>query len=194
MIKAVAMLKGLGWKMRLCTCNQSSNQMKLSAVQMSLGLFSEILQEKEALCIRIDNVVTEFYLRRWRTKREMFQLPRKVRKLLTQLGIRIQTQHIPGVRSQILDIMSRMEISEDQKLDQAILQIASEQLQIFTTIDGFANRTNKQQKIYCKQAIEAVNNEPYSLGESGSDSDTRSNNDTERTETISGRPSRSKDN
>ncbi|KAA6352893.1 MAG: hypothetical protein EZS28_051580 [Streblomastix strix] len=118
---------------------KSSNQRELCAVMISMRHFSQLLQEEEALCIRTENTVTEFCLRRWRTKGEMLPLLRKERRLVTQLGIKVQTEHIPGIHNQITNSLGNMEVSGDCKLNPAVFQIACQKLQIFPTLDSFAN-------------------------------------------------------
>jgi ribonuclease HI len=61
---------------------KSSNQRELSAVLMSLRHFATNLLEEDALCIRTDNTVTEYCLRKWRTRGIMLPLLRKVRRVV----------------------------------------------------------------------------------------------------------------
>ncbi|KAA6379781.1 MAG: putative reverse transcriptase, partial [Streblomastix strix] len=144
---------------------KSSNQRELSAVLMSLRHFTKTIQEKKSLCIRTDNTVAKFCLWKWKTKGMMLPLLRKMRRLVTQLGIQIQTEHIPGVQNQITDSLGRMSICGDYQLDPQVLYKACQKLQIYPTIDGFANRINKQRRRYCSwlQDNNAVEQDVFNL-------------------------------
>jgi hypothetical protein len=116
---------------------------------MGMRRFSNILMKEEGLCIRTDNTVTEYCLRKWKGKGKLLPLVRKVRILVKKLTIRIQMEHIMGINNSIADSLSRMEISGDYKLDPEVLKMACKTLNIYPSIDGFAQRTNRQRIRYC---------------------------------------------
>ncbi|KAA6353046.1 MAG: hypothetical protein EZS28_051426 [Streblomastix strix] len=116
---------------------------------MGMRQFRGILKDQKALLIRTDNTVTEYNVRRLRGKGDLLPLMRKLRILIMELGLTIQTEHISGQQNTTADIFGRIEINGKYKLDPDVLRKACTALGIRSTINGFSTRTNKQRKRYC---------------------------------------------
>ncbi|KAA6387773.1 MAG: hypothetical protein EZS28_016699 [Streblomastix strix] len=83
------------------------------------------------------------------SKGDLLSLVGKLKLLTMELGLTIQTEHIPGVQNRTKNTLIGMMIRRDYKLNPDILRKACMELKIWPTIDGFASRTNKQRRRYC---------------------------------------------
>lgn len=68
------------------------------------------------MMINTDNMVTEWCIRRWRAKKEMLQIIRKIRMFALERDIHLMTQHIPGMNNKVADSLSRMSMVGDYQV------------------------------------------------------------------------------
>ncbi|KAA6366725.1 MAG: hypothetical protein EZS28_037749, partial [Streblomastix strix] len=98
---------------------------------------------------RTDNVVTEFAIRKWKTKGELLQLARKIRQEAIDQDLQLITKHLPGVRNKKADALSRLTRIGDYTVKKEYLYPALAELELNVWLDAFATRTNKRLDEYC---------------------------------------------
>jgi hypothetical protein len=124
----------------------SSNQRETAAVLRGLLYFRELLRHEKirAMTIKSDNAATVCNLQRQGAGIALLQMTRQIFKLLQQLDIRIAVAHIPGKDNDLVDALSRMEVTGDYELKAEFFERGLAVLGASPTVDLFAhNRNNK---------------------------------------------------
>ncbi|KAA6394499.1 MAG: hypothetical protein EZS28_009975 [Streblomastix strix] len=142
---------------------KSSNWGQLAAVLMGVRKLRAFILRNSCLVIRTDNVVTEFAIRKWKTKGELLQLARKIR--------------------QEADALSRLARIGDYAVKKEYLYPALAELELNDWLDAFATRTNKLLEEYCSlftrpssirpQRIQLKLEEPEAIATSTNSADTQ---------------------
>jgi hypothetical protein len=124
----------------------SSNQRESMAVLLAIRSATNTLQARgvKALKLLSDNSVTIANLRRRRASTPLLRITRQIFLSLDSLGITIMPVHLPGVKNNVADALSRLELSGDYQMIPAVLSNALSLLRSKCTIDMFAAPWNAQ--------------------------------------------------
>ena len=122
----------------------SSNQRETAAVLRSLHNFKPLLAAAgiHAMTVRSDNSATVCNLERRGVGLPLLHLTREIFKILTELDLRLKVVHLPGKQNELVDALSRMEISGDYSLLHPVYQRGIAALQVNPTTDLFDHRLN----------------------------------------------------
>ncbi|KAA6365577.1 MAG: hypothetical protein EZS28_038897 [Streblomastix strix] len=96
----------------------------------------------QSLAIRSDNSTAVFDIRKWRASTSLIKEIKQVHQTIEKLGIQIQITHLPGVKNEITDALSRLQRAGDYKLKEKILKHACLQMNLNPTIDLFSQNFN----------------------------------------------------
>ncbi|KAA6367497.1 MAG: hypothetical protein EZS28_036975, partial [Streblomastix strix] len=96
----------------------------------------------QSLAIRSDNSTAVFDIRKWRTSTSLIKEIKQVHQTIEKLRIQIQITHLPGVRNEIADALSRLSKAGDYKLKEKIFRQTCLQMNLNPTIDLFSQHFN----------------------------------------------------
>ena len=102
----------------------SGNQREAAAVLRSLHNFKRLLASAEihAMTVRSDNAATVCNLERQGAGLPLLHLTREIFKILTELDLRLKVVHLPGKQNELVDALSRTEISNNYSLSHSAYQ------------------------------------------------------------------------
>ncbi|KAA6368459.1 MAG: hypothetical protein EZS28_036015 [Streblomastix strix] len=83
-----------------------------------------------------------FDIRKWRASTSLIKEIKQVHQTIEKLGIQIQITHLPGVRNEIADALSRLSRAGDYKLKEKIFRQICLQMNLNPTIDLFSQHFN----------------------------------------------------
>jgi hypothetical protein len=124
----------------------TSNQRETIAVLRSLRYFRPVLQAAgiSAMTVKSDNAPTVCNLQRQGAGLNLLQLTRAIFRILEKLDIRLHVAHIPGKENELVDALSRMEVTGDYELRQEVFSRAIQLLGVIPTVDLFAHARNRK--------------------------------------------------
>jgi hypothetical protein len=124
----------------------TSNQRETSAVLRALKYFRPELAAARvsAITVRSDNAPTVCNLQRQGAGLALLQLTRAIFRILQGMDIRLHVAHIPGRENEMVDSLSRMEVTGDYALKQEVFNRTLLMLQVLPTVDLFAHRFNNK--------------------------------------------------
>ncbi|KAA6371781.1 MAG: hypothetical protein EZS28_032693 [Streblomastix strix] len=96
----------------------------------------------QSLAIRSDNSTAVFDFRKWRASTSLIKEIKQVHQTIEKLGIQIQITHLPGVRNEIADALSRLSRAGDYKLMENIFKQICLQMNLNPIIDLFSQHFN----------------------------------------------------
>ncbi|KAA6384379.1 MAG: putative Transposon Tf2-6 polyprotein, partial [Streblomastix strix] len=130
------------WKKR--QAKLSSNNREIKAITQGLRSFDKTLKNLriQSLTIRSDNSTAVFDIRKWRASTSLIEEIKQVHQTIEKLGIQIQITHLPGVRNEITDSLSRQSRAGDFKLKEKIFRQTCLQMNLKSTIDLFSQHFN----------------------------------------------------
>ncbi|KAA6395502.1 MAG: hypothetical protein EZS28_008976, partial [Streblomastix strix] len=140
-LEMIAMAHGT-WNKR--QTKLSSNSREIKAITQSLRSFAKTLKNLrvQSLAIRSDNSTAVFDIRKWRASSSLIKEIKQVHQTIEKLGIQIQITHLPGVRNEIADALSRLSRAGDFKLKEKIFRQTCLQMNLNLTIDLFSKHFN----------------------------------------------------
>ncbi|KAA6397766.1 MAG: hypothetical protein EZS28_006703 [Streblomastix strix] len=105
---------------------------------------SQVLKNScvQSLAIRSDNSTAVFDIRKWRVSTSLIKEIKQVHQTIERLGIQIQITHLPGVKNEIADTLSRLSRAGDYKLKEKIFQQTCLQMNLNLIIDLFSQHFN----------------------------------------------------
>ncbi|KAA6360229.1 MAG: hypothetical protein EZS28_044243, partial [Streblomastix strix] len=88
----------------------TSNNREIKAITQGLRSFAKTLKslQIQSLAIRSDNSTAVFDIRKWRASISLIKEIKQVHQTIEKLGIQIQITHLPGVKNEIADALSRL--------------------------------------------------------------------------------------
>ncbi|KAA6357861.1 MAG: hypothetical protein EZS28_046611 [Streblomastix strix] len=100
----------------------SSNNREIKAITQGLRSFAKTLKNLriQSLAIRSDNSTAVLDIRKWRASTSLIKEIKQVHQTIEKLGIQIQITHLPGVKNEIADALSRLSRAGDYKLKEEI--------------------------------------------------------------------------
>ncbi|KAA6385265.1 MAG: hypothetical protein EZS28_019206 [Streblomastix strix] len=100
----------------------TSNNREIRAITQGIRSFAKTLKNLrvQSLAIRNDNITAVFDIRKWRASTSLIKEIKQVHQTIEKLGIQIQITHLPGVRNEIADALSRLSIVVDYELKENI--------------------------------------------------------------------------
>ncbi|KAA6398233.1 MAG: hypothetical protein EZS28_006240 [Streblomastix strix] len=115
----------------------TSNNRKIKAITQGLRSFAKTLKNSrvQSLAIRSDNSTAVFDIRKWSASTSLIKEIKQIHKTIEKKGIQIQTTHLPGVKNEIADALSRLSSAGDYKLKEKIFQQTCLQMNLNPTID-----------------------------------------------------------
>ncbi|KAA6370693.1 MAG: hypothetical protein EZS28_033779, partial [Streblomastix strix] len=96
----------------------------------------------QSLAIRSDNSTAVFDIKKWRASTSLIKETKQVHQTIEKLGIQILITHLPGVRNEIADALSRLSRAGDYKLKEKIFRQICLQMNLNPTIDLFSHHFN----------------------------------------------------
>ncbi|KAA6364048.1 MAG: putative reverse transcriptase, partial [Streblomastix strix] len=122
----------------------SSNNREIKAITQGLRSFAKALKNSrvQSLAIRSDNSTAVFDIKKWRASTSLIKEIKQVHQTIERLGIQIQITHLPGVRNEIADALSRLSRAGDYKLKEKIFRQTCLQMNLNPTIDLFSQHFN----------------------------------------------------
>ncbi|KAA6368720.1 MAG: putative reverse transcriptase, partial [Streblomastix strix] len=122
----------------------TSNNREIKAITQGLRSFAKTLKslQIQSLAIRSDNSTAVFDIRKWRASTSLIKEIKQVHQTIEKLGIQIQITHLPGVKNEIADALSRLSRAGDYKLKEKIFQQTCLQMNLNPTIDLFSQHFN----------------------------------------------------
>ncbi|KAA6368646.1 MAG: hypothetical protein EZS28_035829 [Streblomastix strix] len=131
------------------TCNKrqvklSSNSREIKAIIKGQRSFAKTLKNLrvQSLAIRNDNSTAVCSIRKWRASISLIKEINQVYQTTEKLGIQIQINHLPSVKNEIADTLSRLSRAGDYKLKEKIFRQTCLQMNLNQTIDLFSQRFN----------------------------------------------------
>ncbi|KAA6371998.1 MAG: putative Transposon Tf2-6 polyprotein [Streblomastix strix] len=137
----IAMAHGT-WKKR--QAKLTSNNREIKAITQGLRSFTKTLKNLriQSLAIRSDNNTAVFDIRKWRASTSLIKEIKQVHQTIEKLGIQIQITHLPGVKNETADALSRLSRAGDYKLKEKIFKQTCLQMNQNPTIDLFSQHFN----------------------------------------------------
>ncbi|KAA6395236.1 MAG: hypothetical protein EZS28_009237 [Streblomastix strix] len=122
----------------------TSNSTEIKAITQGLRSFVKVLKSSriQSLPIRNDITTAVFDIRKCRASISLIKEIKQVHQTIEKLGIQIQITHLPGVRNEIADALSRLSRAEDYKLKEKIFQQICFQMNLNPTIDLLSQHFN----------------------------------------------------
>jgi hypothetical protein len=108
-----------------------------------------LVKEGSDVLVRTDNTNVEYNVNKKRAGVRMRKMVKEFLQWLDQKQIRVQCKHIPGVRNEVADALSRLSKSGDYSLRPGMLARAEEMLGEAAEVDLLARRQNAQKRRYC---------------------------------------------
>ncbi|KAA6374217.1 MAG: putative Transposon Tf2-6 polyprotein [Streblomastix strix] len=123
----------------------TSNNREIIAITLGLRCFAKTLKNLrvQSLAIRSDNSTAVFDIRKWRASTSLIKEIKQVHQTIERLEILIQITHLPGVKNEIADALSRLSRAGNYKLKEKIFQQTFLQMNLNPTIDLFSQHFNK---------------------------------------------------
>ncbi|KAA6383734.1 MAG: hypothetical protein EZS28_020732, partial [Streblomastix strix] len=124
----------------------TNNNREIKAITQGLRSFSKTLKNSrlQSQAIRCDNSTAVYEIRNWRSSLLLIKQIKLVHLQKEKLGIQIQISHLPGVRNEIADVLSRLSRAGEYKLKEMIFQQTCLQMNLNPTIDLFSQHFNNQ--------------------------------------------------
>ncbi|KAA6395159.1 MAG: hypothetical protein EZS28_009317 [Streblomastix strix] len=140
-LEMIAMAHGT-WNKR--QAKLSSNNRENKAITNGLRSFAKTLKnlQVQSLAIRSVNSTTVFDNRKRRASISLIIEIKQVHQTIEKLGIQIQFTHLPGVRNEIADALSRLSRAGDYKLKEKIFKQICLQMNLNPKIDLFSQHFN----------------------------------------------------
>ncbi|KAA6350100.1 MAG: hypothetical protein EZS28_051906, partial [Streblomastix strix] len=140
-LEMIAVAHGTGNKRQ---AKLSSNYREIKAITQGLRSFAKTLKNLRvrSLAIRSDNSTAVFDIRKWRASTSLIKEIKQVHQTTEKLGIQIQITHLPGVKNEIADALSRLSGAGDYKLKEKIFRQTCLQMNLNLTIDLFSQYFN----------------------------------------------------
>ncbi|KAA6403418.1 MAG: hypothetical protein EZS28_001046 [Streblomastix strix] len=125
----------------------TSSNREIKAITQDLRSFAKVLKNSrvQSMKIRNDNSTAVFDIWKWRASTSLIKEIKQVHQTIEKLGIQIQITHLPGVRNEIADALSRLPIARDYKLKEKIFQQTCLQTNLNSTIDTLYQNFNNLQ-------------------------------------------------
>ncbi|KAA6357844.1 MAG: hypothetical protein EZS28_046628, partial [Streblomastix strix] len=122
----------------------TSNNREIKAITQGLRSFAKTLKNLrvQSLAIRSDNSTAVFDIRKWRASTSLIKEIKQVHKTIEKLGIQIQITHLPGVKTEIADALSRLSRAGVYKLKEKIFRQTCLQMNLNPTTDLFSQYCN----------------------------------------------------
>ncbi|KAA6399441.1 MAG: hypothetical protein EZS28_005039 [Streblomastix strix] len=122
----------------------SNNNREIKAITQGLRSFAKTLKNSrvQSLAIRSDNSTAVFNIRKWRETSTMIKEIKQVNQSIEKQGIQIQITHLPGVKNEIADALSRLLRAGDYKLTKNIFQQTRFPMNLNQAIDLFSQHFN----------------------------------------------------
>ncbi|KAA6359614.1 MAG: hypothetical protein EZS28_044859 [Streblomastix strix] len=122
----------------------TSNNREIKAITQGLRSFAKTLKNSrvQSLAIRSDNSTAIFDIRKWRASTSLIKEIKKVHQTIEKLRIQIQITHLPGVKNEIADALSRLSKAGEYKLKSKIFQQTCLQMNLNPTINLFSQHFN----------------------------------------------------
>ncbi|KAA6374269.1 MAG: hypothetical protein EZS28_030203 [Streblomastix strix] len=117
---------------------------EIKAIIQDLRSFAKTLKNLrvQSLAIRSDNSIAVFDIRKLRTSISLIKKIKQIHQTIEKLGIQIQITHLPGVRNEIADALSRLSKAGDYKLKEKIFRQTYLQMNLNPIIDLFSQHFN----------------------------------------------------
>ncbi|KAA6310565.1 MAG: hypothetical protein EZS28_056291, partial [Streblomastix strix] len=130
------------WNKRQAKLTSSKREIK--AITQGLRSFAKILKNSRAqsLAIRSENSTAVFDIRKQRISISLIRKIKQVHQTIEKLGIQTQITHLPGVKNEITDALSRLSRAGDYKLKEKIFQQICLRMNLNPTIDLFSQYFN----------------------------------------------------
>ncbi|KAA6375674.1 MAG: putative Transposon Tf2-6 polyprotein [Streblomastix strix] len=144
----------------------TSNSREIKDITQGLRSFAKTLKNSrvQSLAIRSDNSKAVFDIKKWRASTSLIKKIKQVRQTKEKLRIQIQITHLPGVKNEIADALSRLSRAGDYKQKEKIFQQICLPMNLNPTIDLFSQHFNNLPprfmstiKGHGKIAIDALN-------------------------------------
>ncbi|KAA6364129.1 MAG: putative reverse transcriptase [Streblomastix strix] len=122
----------------------SNNNREIKAITQGLRSFAKTLKNLrvQSLAIRSDNSTAVFDFRKCRASTSLIKEIKQVHQTIEKLGIQIQITHLPGVKNEIADVLSRLSWAGDYKLKEKIFLQTCRQMNLNPKIDLFSQYFN----------------------------------------------------
>ncbi|KAA6371077.1 MAG: hypothetical protein EZS28_033399 [Streblomastix strix] len=106
-LEMIAMAHGI-WNKRYAKL--TSNNREIKAITQGLQSFAKTLKNLriQSPAIRSDNSTAVFDIRKWRASTSLIKEIKQIHQTIEKLGIQIQITHLPGVKNEIADALSRL--------------------------------------------------------------------------------------
>ncbi|KAA6366730.1 MAG: hypothetical protein EZS28_037744 [Streblomastix strix] len=113
---------------------------EIKAITQSLRSFAKFLKNSrvKSLLIRYDNSTAIFDIKKWRASTSLIKEIKQVHQTIEKLGIQIQITHLPGVKNEVADTLSRLSRAGDYKLKEKIFLQTSLQMNLNPAIELFS--------------------------------------------------------
>ncbi|KAA6360885.1 MAG: putative Gag-Pol polyprotein, partial [Streblomastix strix] len=140
-LEMIAMAHGT-WNKRQAKLSSKNNEIK--AMIQGLRSFAKTLKnlQDQSLAIRSDNSTAVFDIKKWRASISLIKEIKQVHQTIETLRILIQITHLPGVKNEIADALSRLSRAGDYKLKEKIFKQTCLQMNLNPTIDLFSQYIN----------------------------------------------------
>jgi hypothetical protein len=118
---------------------------------MALREFLPLLNEKGCFIVQVysDNTTAVHNINRKAASKSLAPSLRKLLVYAQNQGITLQALHIPGVENKVMDSLSRLKRAGDYKIQRKFFNRMIRKFYFFSTIDLFANKSNKLVRDYC---------------------------------------------
>ncbi|KAA6387097.1 MAG: putative reverse transcriptase [Streblomastix strix] len=140
-LEMIAMAHGT-WNKR--QTKLTSNNREIKAITQGLRKFTKTLKNSrvQSLVIRSDKNTTVFDIRKWRASILLINEIKQIHQTIEKLGIQIQITHLPGIKNEIAEAISRLQRAGEYKLKEKIFQQTCLQMNLNPTIDLFSQHFN----------------------------------------------------
>ncbi|KAA6372115.1 MAG: putative reverse transcriptase [Streblomastix strix] len=117
---------------------------EIKAITQGPRSFAKTLKNSrvQSLAIRNDNSTAVFDIRKWIISISLIKEIKQIHQTIEKLGIQIQITHLPGVKNEIADALSRLPRAGDYKLKEKIFRQTCLQMNLNPTIDSFSQHFN----------------------------------------------------
>ncbi|KAA6385492.1 MAG: hypothetical protein EZS28_018980 [Streblomastix strix] len=122
----------------------TNNNREIKAITQGLRSFDKTLKNShvQSLAIRSDYSTAVFDIRKWKASTSLIKEIKQVHQTIKKLGIQIQIIHLPRVKNEIADALSRLSRAQNSKLKEKIFRQTCLQMNLNPTIDLFSQHFN----------------------------------------------------
>ncbi|KAA6362766.1 MAG: hypothetical protein EZS28_041706, partial [Streblomastix strix] len=122
----------------------TSNNREIKAIIQGLRSFTKTLKNLriQFLAIRSHNSTAVFDIRKWRASVSLIKEIKYINQTIEKLGIQIQITHLPRVKNEIADALSKLSRAGDYKPKEQIFRQTCLQMNLNPSIDLFQQHFN----------------------------------------------------